>query len=185
LGIRQLQGRLFVAVQLPADVREELMLIASGVPGAHWTEEDNLHLTIRFLGEVDGTKARDLATALRRLEIPPFELTLSGIGFFPPRGEAEVLWMGVEKSEPLEHLRQRVDSTATRLGIPQDRKRWVPHVTLARLHDAPRTRLQWFAAGQNLWKSRAFQVQAMVLMSSTLRPSGAVYQCEELFPFRG
>jgi 2'-5' RNA ligase len=185
MGIESLQGRLFVALELPVDVREELMLIASGVPGAHWTEEENLHLTIRFIGEVDGVKARDLATALRRIEAAPFTLTLSGIGFFPPRGETEVLWMGVEKSEPLEHLHQRVDTTATRLGMQHDRKRWVPHVTLARLHDAPKTRLQWFAAGQNLWKSRPFEVNAMVLMSSTLRPSGAVYRREEVFPFRG
>ena len=166
----------FVALDLPSDVREELMLIGSGVPGARWIDEDQLHLTLRYLGEVDGATLRDLTSALLRLEVEPFELQLHGIGFFPPRGEPEVLWVGANQSPPLHHLRARVDQLATRFGVTPDRRRYTPHVTLARLREAPASRLARFAMEHALWKSRVFQAESFSLYSSRRRPEGALYE---------
>lgn len=178
-------NRLFVAIDLPEDLKDELVGIAFGVPGARWVDPDTLHLTLRFLGEVNGTVARDLGTRLDKLKIEPFTLRLADIGFFPPRGPAENLWVGVEKSEPLEHLRKSVDQNATRLGIEPDRRKWVPHVTLARLDEAPESRLARFAAEHSLYKSPPFEVGAITLYSSRLLTTGAVYQREAVFVLRG
>lgn len=177
-------NRLFVAIELPEDVKDELVGIAFGVPGARWVDPDTLHLTLRFLGEVNGTVAADLGTRLAKLKTEPFPIRLADIGFFPPRGPAENLWVGVEKSEPLEQLRKTIDGHATRLGIEPDRRKWVPHVTLARLDDAPESRLARFAAEHSLYKSRWFDVEQLTLYSSRLLTNGALYQREAVFVLR-
>ena len=174
----------FVALDLPLAIREELMLIASGVPGAYWVDEEPLHLTLRYLGEVDGAVLRDLQAALGRIDFTAFELRLEGIGFFPPRGEPEVLWVGIDKCPPLMELRQRVDSLATRLGIAPDRRRFAPHVTLARLHDAPDSRLARFAAENALFRTERFVPQTFSLYASHRRPEGAEYQRIEAYRLR-
>jgi len=175
----------FVALDLPLAVREELMLIASGVPGAYWVDEDQLHLTLRYLGEVDGALLRDFAGALSRLEVEPFTLELQGIGFFPPRGEPDKLWVGVVRSPALEQLRARVDTLATRMGIAPDRRRFTPHVTLARLEGAPDSRLARYAMGQALWRSGPFVPESFSLLSSRLRLEGPIYQREQVVLFKG
>ncbi len=177
--------RLFVAIDLPEDIKDELVGIAFGVPGARWVDPDSLHVTLRFLGEVNGTTVQDLGTRLGRLEVEPFEIRLGDVGFFPPRGPTEVLWIGVEKSEPLEHLRKKVDQIATRLGIEADRRKWIPHVTLARLDEAPESRLARFAAEHSLYRSRPFMVEQITLFSSRLLSTGAQYQREAVFVLRG
>lgn len=174
----------FVALDLPEAIRDELMLIATGVPGAYWVDEAQLHLTLRFLGEVDGATLRDLQAALGRIDFGAFELQLQGIGFFPPRGEPEVLWVGVDKCPPLIELRQRVDAIATRLGITPDRRRFAPHVTLARLHDAPDSRLARFATENALFRTERFVPQTFSLIASHRRPEGAEYERIEAYRLR-
>lgn len=175
----------FVALDLPFAVREELMLIASGVPGAYWVDEEQLHLTLRYLGEIDGRVLRDFAGALSRLEVEPFTLELQGIGFFPPRGEPEKLWVGVSRSPQLEQLRARIDGLATRMGIAPDRRRYTPHVTLAHLNDAPDSRLARYAMGQALWKSGPFVPESFSLQASRRLPEGPIYQREQVTLFKG
>ena len=109
-------SRYFVAIDLPAPLREELLEITVGLPGTRWVDEDALHLTLRFLGDVSGATLRDTVTALARIRMEPFEVQLGGIGFFPPRGEAEVLWLGVERSAPLENLRKLADESVVLSG---------------------------------------------------------------------
>lgn len=175
----------FIALDLPLEVRDELMLIAAGVPGAYWVDEEQLHLTLRYVGEIDGLLLRSLQGALERIEAPSFELQLQGVGFFPPRGEPETLWVGADKSQPLMDLRQRIDSLATRLGVPADRRRYIPHVTLARLHDAPDSRLARFAMEQALFKSTPFSPVSFSLYASRRMPTGAEYQRIAAYVLRG
>lgn len=175
----------FIAVDLPVEVREELMLIASGVPGAYWVDEEKLHLTLRYLGEIDGVLLRDLQGALERVAAPAFELQLKGIGFFPPRGEPEVLWVGIEKCPPLMELQQRVDSLCTRMGVTADRRKYAPHVTLARLHDAPDSRLARYAQEQALFKSPVFVPRSFSLYASRRMPEGHEYERIAVYLMRG
>jgi len=176
--------RLFVALELPESIREELLSIASGVPGAYWSEEDQLHLTLRFLGDVDGVRKGNLISQLERLRVERFDLQLSTLGFFPLRKTPESLWIGVSKSADLDALQTRVDSTATRLGIDRDRRKWAPHVTLARLDGAPESRLISFATDNALFRTSVFQPTVMTLFSSHRRIWGSEYQREAVFPLR-
>lgn len=179
-----MQTRLFLALELPDDLRDALSSLSTGVPGAYPEDEDTLHLTVRYLGSPEGGKVRDLCERLRRLELARFPLVLNGFGFFPPRGEPESLWVGVERSEALDSLRAKVDGLATRTGMEADRRRYTPHVTVARLSDAPESRLMSFIAGQALWKSRPFEVERLTLFSSHGRDWGREYQREEVFLIR-
>jgi 2'-5' RNA ligase len=172
----------FIALELPEPVRDALMAVADGVPGAYWEEEDQLHLTLRYLGELDGGTRAALFHQLERLHTAPFQLVLSGFGFFPPRGEPESLWVGVERSQPLEALRARVDAIATRLGVPTDRRRWTPHVTLARLEGAPESRLVRFVQEHALFRTPPFTPTRVTAFSSHRRAWGFEYHREAIFP---
>ena len=153
-----------------------------GVPGARWVDDDQLHLTLRFVGDADGAQQRDIVSALARVRGEPFDLQLSSAGFFPPRGPQRVLWIGVDKSAPLDALQRTVSAAVTRLGHASDRKKWAAHITLARLEGAPAERVARFVSERALYRSRPFTVDAFHLYSSQLHPKGAVYTLEDSFP---
>jgi hypothetical protein len=114
--------RLFVALDFPEQVRLELGRLCFGLKGAKWMTEDQLHLTVRFIGEVDGAVFRDIKEALQTVTAEPFDLELRGIGFFPPKRNPEILWVGTEKNPSLDHLKQnRIDHCESRCppGGPQ------------------------------------------------------------------
>src|SRR6476619_3088161 len=96
--------RLFVSIELPEDVKASLARIGHDVPGGRWLEPDEMHLTVRFIGEVDGVVFDDVLAALEEVRLQPFTLGLRGVGHFPPRGEPRVLWAGLERSPELAAL---------------------------------------------------------------------------------
>ena len=108
--------RLFVAIDLPPEIKEKLLAIGGGVPGARWLTAAQLHLTLKFVGEVDGGVFNDVINALGEVASEPFELTLKGVGHFPPRRDPEVLWVGVAKNERLVQLRNRIESALAEDG---------------------------------------------------------------------
>ena len=110
--------RLFVALGLPDTLRGELAAMCGGIPGARWVPEENLHLTLRFIGEVPGWQAQEVDEALAGIRAPGFDLTLRGVGTFGKNGRMASLWVGVEKFEPLLFLQAKVEThTGThRLG---------------------------------------------------------------------
>ncbi len=177
-----MNARLFVALELPEPTRDAILELGSGVPGAYWCEEDQLHLTLRFLGDADGPRREALVRSLERLRLERFPLVLKGIGFFPLRGTPESLWLGVERSESLDALQSRVDSAATRAGFEKDRRKWSPHVTIARLDEAPESRLVRFATEHALFRVGPFVVDRLTLFSSHRRLWGSEYRREQVFP---
>src|SRR5690349_4525489 len=124
--------RLFVALPLPDDVAESLVRIQAGVPGARWQTREQLHLTLRFIGEVDGREQSAAHDALFAIDAPAFSLALHGVGEFGGKRPA-ALWAGVRSSEPLMHLQKKIETALMRVGFASDRQRYLPHVTLARL----------------------------------------------------
>ena len=100
--------RLFVGVELPEDVRERVAALCAGVPGARWVPPENLHLTLRFIGEVDGGEADDIYHALSAVRPRSFDITLSGVGHFGSSSEVKSLWVGVERNAELEIGRAHV-----------------------------------------------------------------------------
>jgi 2'-5' RNA ligase len=170
--------RLFVAIALPEGVRQHLGLLAGGVPGARWVDPENLHLTLRFIGEVDGGCADDIGAALGGVVARPFELTLAGIGHWGTRERATELWAGVEKNPGLSHLHDKIESAMVRLGLEPEARKFSPHVTLARLSGSPDSRVAKFIADNNLFRLPPFPVRTFTLFSSFLSRGGAIYTPE-------
>ncbi|SEH52435.1 RNA 2',3'-cyclic phosphodiesterase [Magnetospirillum fulvum] len=166
--------RLFVGLDLPPDLAERLTASNGGVPGARWIEPRNLHLTLRFAGEIDETSAEDLHDALCRVEQAPFTLTLGGLGLFGSRRRAHALWRGIERSEALDLLARRVEAASIRAGLPPEPRRFVPHITLARLSAGatPERVQRWL---ETLPPPETLAVDRFTLFQSRLGQGGAEY----------
>jgi 2'-5' RNA ligase len=173
--------RLFVALPIPRAVADNIMLIQGGVPGARWQSREQLHLTLRFIGEVDGRDAAMLDDALAGIEAPAFDLQLHGVGQFGNR-QPHALWAGVRNSEALEHLQRKVDNAIRRVGQPQDAHKFMPHVTLARLRNPDGGKMIEWLTHHALFTSAEFHVDAFHLYSSRLTSDGSVYAIEREYP---
>jgi 2'-5' RNA ligase len=174
--------RLFVALDLPAMVKESLAPLCRGLGDVRWTLPEQQHLTLRFIGELDNGHANEVADALALVQGSPFDLQLKGIGHFPPRGEPQVLWVGVEKNAQLKGLKRRIDHALRQAELGQDSRKFVPHVTLARLRRPPsQAGLATYLMRHALYRSEAFPIASFQLYSSWLRPEGPEYQVEESY----
>ena len=167
--------RLFVGLPLPEQVSARLALMAGGIPGARWTEVRNLHVTLRFVGEVDETTAAEIDATLAMLRAPEFALSLDGFGTFG-RAKPSHLWASVERVAPLLHLQSRVETALNRLGLVPEGRKFLPHVTLARLKDAPTARVQDFIGRNAPFRLGPWTVEHFTLFQSHLGRAGAEYQ---------
>jgi 2'-5' RNA ligase len=177
--------RLFVAVSFPDDVRRSLASLCAGVPGARWANPDQFHLTLRFIGEVDGRVARAVYEELAGITMPAFELSLFGVGTFGDRRKAHTLWAGVRPNPALYRLQEKVDNAVLRAGLPPDRRKFAPHVTLARLNNAPFDRIGAFLSHHALYAAPGFTCDRFTLYSSFLSSSGAIYTPEQVYRLDG
>jgi 2'-5' RNA ligase len=167
--------RLFVGIALPPELRLHLSLLCTGVPGAKWVDPGNLHLTLRFIGEVDEGTAGDIDGALLQIRAARFPLTLAGVGAFGG-DKPHALWVGVDKNPALTHLHDKVESALVRLGLPPDTRRYSPHVTLARLKQAALPRVHQFLQAHAMFRVAPFPVAQFSLIASYLTKSGAIYE---------
>jgi 2'-5' RNA ligase len=172
--------RLFVAIRPPAAIREILLDAMGGVSGARWQSEDQLHLTLRFVGEVDRHLAGDVHAALGAIHQPPFDIALNGIGAFDRRGWPDAVWAGVTPHEPLKRLHNKVDAALTRVGVAPDQRAFLPHITLARLKRSAGPVDNLLAQAGGL-ASPPFTVDHFALFESMLTPEGAVYSMIERY----
>jgi len=169
----------------PASVKDRLSEIAEGLPGADWTDPSQYHLTLRFLGEVDGPAFLDLREGLAAVAARSFHLTLRGLGVFPLRGAPETLWIGAENNAELKSLRNKIESLVVRRGQPPESRKFHPHVTLARVRGS---RPEWvgaYVAGHSLFTVPEIAVQSFALFSSKLTPEGSVHTLEREYPLDG
>ena len=166
--------RLFVALGLPELVAQSLLLLEGGVPGARWQTRDQLHLTLRFIGEVDGRQAADIDDALAAIRTPGFTLELHGVGTFGKRDPRQ-LWAGVRGNDALTHLQKKIETAMQRIGLAPEPRKFTPHVTLARLKSPRRDKLSEYLHGHALYASAPFAVSAFCLYESTLTPNGSLY----------
>lgn len=170
--------RLFVALRPPPDIRDMLLDTMEGLDGARWQDSDNLHLTLRFLGEVATVVADDLAEELARVRAARFALHIAGVGHFEKsrqRGaQPHALWAAIPGSGPLEQLRRQVDHACARTGLAQESRRFVPHITLARLNGGSGNAAPWLARHGTL-RSREWLAQEFSLYESRLTDHGSTY----------
>mgnify|MGYP000143720056 FL=1 len=167
--------RLFVALDLPRSLRERLSWMAGGLPGARWVAPENYHVTLRFIGELPGWRAEEVDIALAGLRAPGFTLQLAGIGTHEKGGKVNALWAGVERNPQLDHLQTKIETALQRAGLERERRRFVPHVTLARLDSIPEAKVAAWVAGHNLFRSDPVPVEHFTLFSSRLGKEQAAY----------
>jgi len=176
--------RLFVALSIPGSVAGSLLLIQGGVPGARWQAREQLHMTLRFIGEVDGREAAMLDDALAGIVAPAFSLQLHGVGQFGNK-QPHTLWASARKNEALGHLQRKVDSAIRRVGRPSDAHKFSPHVTLARLRHGEAGKVMEWLTHHALYTSAEFEVAAFHLYSSKLTSDGSIYRIEQSYPLEG
>jgi 2'-5' RNA ligase len=175
--------RVFVGIELPETIRARLAPLQAGVPGARWVRPENLHVTLHFLGELDGARLDDVDQALGCVISDPFELEVSGVGEFGGRKGPRAIWAALAPSEPLLRLHGRVAAALGRAGIETEARRYVPHITLARLRDAPYDRVARFVADHSMLSAGSWQVRRMVLFSSWMGAQGSDYRVEAGYDF--
>jgi 2'-5' RNA ligase len=166
--------RLFVAIRPPAEVRVQLLDLMQGVPGLRWQDDDQLHLTLRFIGEVERPVAEDLATELERIHFDDFRIALDGVGRFDQR-RGGTLWAGVTPKDQLKALAQKVERACQTAGLAPERRAFHPHITLARWsRTAPK--LEPFIERHSDLKSNVWQVEGFLLFESRLGHDRAHYE---------
>lgn len=175
--------RLFVALAIPEPVAQSLLLLQGGIPGARWQTREQLHLTLRFIGEVDGSDMRAIEDALAGIDAPAFDLQLHGVGQFGNK-QPHSLWAAARQNAMLDHLQRKVDSAIRRVGQPQDAHRFTPHVTLARLRHPDTEKMVDWLKYHALYTSAEFPVDAFHLWSSKLTSDGSIYRIEKSYDLR-
>lgn len=173
--------RLFTALEIPRDAALSLSLLRGGLPGARWVDVENYHLTLRFIGDVDGPTADEVANALDRVRRSEFMLSLSGVGAFGSK-KPHSIFAGVSASPDLTALQAEVERICQRLGLPADTRRFTPHVTIARLRQARSDDVARYLAARGNFRTDSFKVGRFVLMSSRESVGGGPYIVEEEYP---
>lgn len=172
--------RLFVALSLPDAVKQPLLMMQGGVPGARWQSAEQMHLTLRFIGEVNGAAMADIDDALDGIDAPAFRLALKGVGAFGGR-QPHAIWAGVEEERDLHHLNRKIESALQRIGLSADPRKFAPHVTLARLKGAPAGAVMDYLTDHALYAGARFMVDGFALFSSLTTASGGKYAIERRY----
>jgi RNA 2',3'-cyclic 3'-phosphodiesterase len=176
--------RLFVAVDIPESAKERLQALrrGSGLDDLKWVGHHQMHLTLRFIGEVDEAQVAVVKAALDKVAFEPFALRVSGLGQFPPKRPLRVLWAGIEPSPALTSLAADVERQLVASGLPPEDKPFSAHITLARAKSAPsHAAVETFFQRNARFSLEAFTVDRFVLYSSLLSPQGPTYTAEGVY----
>ena len=175
--------RLFVGLDLDEALTAQLTMIQAGLPGARWIEANNLHLTLVFVGEIAQHQARDLDAALLDITQAPFELVVSGLGTFGS-AKPHSLWAGLQPSEPLDHLQRKITQCCRDQGLEIEKRKFTPHITVAKLRDTPALRLSDFITHHSPFEGGPLMVTHFTLFQSHLTHQGSQYERVVSYPLR-
>ncbi len=174
--------RLFTGISLPEDLCQKLQLLKSEIAGARWDSPENYHMTLSFIGPVDEATAEDIDEVLAGICADTFTLTLKGVGVFTRGAEPQHLWIGVEHNEELHRLREKIDGAFQMNHLSFETRQYTPHVTIARLQQADKTKVAAFIQQHNLFVSAPFAVEEFILYQSHHGKELAVYEALEVYP---
>jgi 2'-5' RNA ligase len=186
--------RLFVALPLPATAKAELNslvhVLRRGAPGIRWVRPEHLHITLRFLGDVEEEQSVALVESLNQVtELPPFTFNLAGLGAFPDRRRPRVVWTGIDSGrEQMMSLAACVEKSVLAAGLPPEDRPFSPHLTLGRVKEPGDLTALWqeaSAASATSFVGKPVHASDVRLIWSTLTPTGPVYRDVESFPLRG
>ena len=173
--------RLFTALEIPRNAAMSLSLLRGGLPGARWIDVENYHITLRFIGDVDGRTADEIVERLDRIDRPEFQIRLDGIGSFGSKKPHSV-WAGVSPSPEMYALQAEIERICQRIGLAPDPRKFTPHVTLARLKSSRVDDVVHYLSGRGNFQTSSFTVPRFVLLSSRESVGGGPYLTEEVFP---
>ena len=179
--------RLFAGIELPENIKEQLYALRGGVPNAKWVEKDNLHITLRFIGNKDEDDANDLHDGFMQLRAPAFDLQMAQVGFFANGLQMRHLWAGVSNYQALDFLHDKLESVVSRHRLPPDKHKFHAHCTLAKLYGAGVEDVHKFLEYNNLFRSPDFHIDHFTLFSSHPRTDGdgSYYRVEAQYPLFG
>lgn len=174
--------RVFVGIDMPAGVRRLLSSLGSSIPGARAVPEEQIHLTLRFIGEVEANQFQDIKARLLEIDARPLTTAIRGVGHFPPRGKPRIVWAGLESAGDIMILRNRVNNLLSQCGVEPERRKFHPHVTIARLKNSPPERVAAFLQTNALLQSPKIVIDHITLYSSRLHVDGATHTVEAVYP---
>jgi 2'-5' RNA ligase len=181
--------RTFIALELSRPLKEGILDLVEALRKdglkASWPKAGTLHLTLKFLGDVEEEFLYDVTLAVRRaaLDIPPFVLAASGLGAFPTARRPRVVWVGIEPVDELWDLAAGVEEELAGIGFPRDRRRFSPHITVGRIRE-PRGSIEGLLETLDAPRERV-EVREVLVMKSTLRPGGALHEVIAAVPLGG
>jgi RNA 2',3'-cyclic 3'-phosphodiesterase len=172
--------RLFTGLEIPEDVCQTLSSLRGGLPGARWIDPENYHVTLRFIGDIDGVSANEIALLLARIDRRPFEVTVQGLTSFGGRKPRAVV-AAIQPSRPLIELQAELERLMQRIGLDPEGRKFIPHVTLARLHDASSQDVADYLSVRGYFPSKVFTAERFVLFSSRASTGGGPYVVEDSY----
>ena len=172
--------RLFTGLEIPAEIGQSLSNLRGGLPGARWIDPENYHVTLRFIGDIDGASANEIASMLFRINRKPFEVQLQGLSSFGGRKPRAVV-ATVVPSRPLIELQSELERLMQRLGLNPEGRKFIPHVTLARLYDASSRDVADYLSVRGYYPTKTFTADRFVLFSSRASTGGGPYVVEDCY----
>lgn len=172
--------RLFTGLEIPAEVGQTLSNLRGGLPGARWIDPENYHVTLRFVGDIDGVTANEIASMLFRVDRKPFEVKVQGLQSFGGRKPRAVV-ATIAPSKPLMELQAELERMMQRIGLNPEGRKYIPHVTLARLHDASDQDVADYLSLRGYFPSKVFTAERFVLFSSRASTGGGPYVVEDSY----
>jgi 2'-5' RNA ligase len=172
--------RLFTGLEIPTEVGQTLSSLRGGLPGARWIDPENYHVTLRFIGDIDGISANEIASMLFRVNRKPFEVTVQGLSSFGGRKPRAVV-ASIVPSKPLIELQAELERLMQRIGLDPEGRKFTPHVTLARLYDASSQDVADYLSVRGYFPSRVFKAERFVLFSARASTGGGPYVVEDSY----
>ena len=172
--------RLFTALEIPSPIALRISMLQAGLSGARWIDRENLHITLRFIGDVDLPLARELVRALERVKTHPFNLRLEGLDVFGGK-KPRSLYAGAVRDDALVALQSEHERICQNIGLDAEGRRFKPHVTLARIRNVSLPDIARYLSANGGFSSEAFPVGRFVLMSSRDSVGGGPYVIEESY----
>jgi RNA 2',3'-cyclic 3'-phosphodiesterase len=173
--------RLFIGIDPPDEIKQALCAIMEGVSAARWQDDDQLHLTLRFIGGVDHHQANDIAASLASLRASSFDCHFAGVGAFDRRGKLHTLYAAAHPADILTRLHKKLDHLMVTLGLEADARSYVPHITVARINSGTGS-IAHFLELHSRFASASFTVDHLCLYESSLGTQGARYDIVERYP---
>ena len=173
--------RLFTGIEIPPHIAQGLSLLRGGVPGARWIDPANYHMTLRYIGDIDGATARDVMQILGGVRRSPFEFVLNRLDQFGGR-KPRAVFAGASPTPALIELQAELERLLQRIGLPPEQRKYSPHVTLARLRDTTAHQVAEYLASRGPIRTPPIPVSRFVLFSSKASTGGGPYVVEAAYP---